>query len=45
MLPALQAQLSAGAAAMGQTMETLLELSSFIGDPRARVSLPMAEIA
>ena len=44
-LPALHTQLSAGVAAMGQTMETLLELSSYIGDARARVSLTVAEIA
>ena len=44
-LHALHAQLTAGAAAMGQRMETLLQLSSFIGDPRARVSLTVAEIA
>jgi hypothetical protein len=44
-LPALQTQLSAGVAAMGQTMGTLLELSSYIGDAQARVSLTEAEIA
>ena len=44
-LPALQCYLSAGATAMGQTLQTLLEQNSHVPDVRTRVGIAVAVIA
>ena len=44
-LPALQTTLSSGAAAMGQTLKSLINQAGDIGNPRAQVGIALAVIA